>query len=626
MNEAVARHLSFGKAIVFTYGPYASICTRTYSPATDPRMMLGSAAVALSYLLALLYFMNRTRRYAIVVLLVFLATFSSTETLLLSYAFLLVACVVRHLNPVTGPAAAVLKSRHIFAAVGMWSTLGLLPLVKGSLLFPYAAAVVISSSLLWHHSRPWQGLSLLLIPPAASVALWLMAGQPLYNLPSFLGGTLQLTSGYTEAMSTSWVIVPDIVGNAFVLLFIVLAIVACQSIFGVRKMRPSSRRLLGLAAALFFFVTFKHGFIAVGNVSSAFATASVLMLILWLLIGDRLLLWSLVVAFVMTASTSVVRDAVLLREVHDKFGVGAGWSGAEKRADMLNFCVERAVGAYSRSTLEAAVGTYVEAWRGIRLRMSRGDDLKARFEDAKASIRTSHPLPAMRGTADIYGYEQSILLASDNEWNPRPIIQSYSAYTRELAARNEGHLRDSDSPDWVFFEIHTIGGRLPSLDDGASWSALFDNYTYESYDGRLVLLRKGRIGLAHTGYYRTYEQTCEVGQRVTLPQGSGILFAEVDLKPTWPGRLLTALFSPPQLRIELGLANGRNKSYRVISEMMETGFLLSPLVNNTEEFAELSARSGHVENVSQVRSISIVPAYGGTVLWARTYRLTVKAY
>src|ERR1700722_6265744 len=55
MNEAVTKKMSFGKGIVFTYGPYASICTQIYSPATDRRMMLGSLLLAISYVTAVLF-------------------------------------------------------------------------------------------------------------------------------------------------------------------------------------------------------------------------------------------------------------------------------------------------------------------------------------------------------------------------------------------------------------------------------------------------------------------------------------------------------------------------------------------------------------------------------------------
>ena len=42
MNESIRQNLSIGKEIVFTYGPYASIYTRAYHPATDCLMMFGS--------------------------------------------------------------------------------------------------------------------------------------------------------------------------------------------------------------------------------------------------------------------------------------------------------------------------------------------------------------------------------------------------------------------------------------------------------------------------------------------------------------------------------------------------------------------------------------------------------
>ncbi|MFH7428705.1 hypothetical protein, partial [Pseudomonas syringae group genomosp. 7] len=48
MNIATAEHLRFGKDIVFTFGPLASIYTRVYSPATDWMMLLGSALIAVA--------------------------------------------------------------------------------------------------------------------------------------------------------------------------------------------------------------------------------------------------------------------------------------------------------------------------------------------------------------------------------------------------------------------------------------------------------------------------------------------------------------------------------------------------------------------------------------------------
>jgi hypothetical protein len=241
-------------------------------------------------------------------------------------------------------------------------------------------------------------------------------------------------------------------------------------------------------------------------------------------------------------------------------------------------------------------------------------------------IRIAYPLPDFQGSGDVYTYETSVLLASNNEWNPRPVFQSYTAYTPVLARLNEQHLRGPDAPDWVLIDLQTIEGRLPSLDDGASWPALFDNYSFVSYDGHYVLMRRGPVIQAQSNYSQIHTEACRTGQTFSLPQADGLLFAEVDLKPTLLGRLLLAFFNPPQLHIVIGLASGKTEHYRVTSNMMETGFLLSPFISNTKDFAVLVDGRKNPEEEEKVKTISIAPAYGGSLFWSGTYALTLKRY
>jgi hypothetical protein len=625
MNEAVARHLTFGKQIMFTYGPYASIGTRTYSPATDRRMVLGSLFVAVSFLAGLLFLARGKRRYLILLLLLFLATFGNPELLLLSYSFLLTACAVKYMNPEAGGEPAELNWRRIFAVVLMWSTLGLLPLVKGSLLLPFAASVAIPCALFLCKRLYWQGIALLLLPIASAVGLWIYASQSLGNLPAFLRGTFSLTSGYTEAMSSSWLILPSIVGEGLVTTFLVVSALMCWSMRRANRLTVISKWALVTIFVLFLLVIFKHGFVKAGGVSSAFCSLAVLIMIVGLLQMDRCLIWSLTVATILTAGTSVMQDSVLFKEVHEKFGPGATWSG-ERRADILEFCTERAIEAYSRTTYQSTWRTFADFWEGLRLRIGQRNDLEARYAKAINDIRSGDPLPPLIGSADVYESEQSVLLASNNEWNPRPIFQSYSAYTPILARLNEQHLRGQEAPDWVLFDLQSIGGRFPALDDGVSWPALLDNYTFVSYGGQFVLLHKKPVIHAISEYSSISSQTCKTGSTVALPATDGLLFAEIDLKPTLAGKVPIALFNPPELRITVGLQNGKTLRFRTVSNMMRTGFFVSPFVGNTKEFASLMAgrRDFGVEN--EVKSISIAPTYGGPVFWSDTYELTLKHY
>ena len=124
MNEAVARHLRFGKEIIFTFGPYASIYTRFFHPATDRQMVFGSLLIGLSYVIALLYLARDRKPYLLLILILFLATFPSGDALLLSYAFLLVVCALRFTNSDDFNKDANLSWWHILTIIAMFSASG----------------------------------------------------------------------------------------------------------------------------------------------------------------------------------------------------------------------------------------------------------------------------------------------------------------------------------------------------------------------------------------------------------------------------------------------------------------------------------------------------------------------
>jgi hypothetical protein len=625
MNEAVARHMAFGRDIVFTYGPYASICTQNYHPATNGRMMWGCLLVAMSFLAALLFLSKGRKRFPILFLMLFLATFKNAEIQLLSYSFLIVICVVRAMSSNEIDSALLRNWRLVSVVVVMWSTLGLLPLIKGSLLLPIAVSVTLPPVLLLCRGRIKPAFFLFAVPVTAAVTFWSMAGQSLANLPMYVRGAVALTSGYTEAMSTSWAVLPSAIGEGLVLTFLAVSATMFWSIIRSSRLTTAGKWALIILCLVFLFVAFKHGFIATSAISSTFCSSAIFFLIIGFVYVDRFLIWSVSIMILLTCVTSIMRDPVLTEEVHEKFGVYSTWSGGN-RNDILKFCLDRAASAYSRVTYKSTWNTYKGAWDGLQERVSETNSLAIRFERAKAEIRNPYTLPALKGTADFYENDQSVLLASNNEWDPRPVIQSYSSYTPALAKLNELHLRGASAPEWVLFDLQSIGGRLPSLDDGLSWPALLDNYSFVSFDGQFLLMSKDSVVHGSSEYDWIQTETCKTGAVIALPNMDGPLFAEVELKPTLVGRLAIALFNPPQLRIALGLGDGTSRSYRVISEMMSTGFLVSPLVSNTEEVASLVAGSNLPKRNPRVDTISIAPSYGGTVFWSGTYTLTLKRY
>jgi hypothetical protein len=78
--------------------------------------------------------------------------------------------------------------------------------------------------------------------------------------------------------------------------------------------------------------------------------------------------------------------------------------------------------------------------------------------------------------------------------------------------------------------------------------------------------------------------------------------------------------------MDLTLEGGKTEKYRVISNMMTTGFFLSPLVRNTGDFAVLASGNSGSHNGNKVESFSITPSYGGTLFWSGTYTLKLKNF
>ena len=132
MNQAAAQGLSFGKEIIFTFGPYASIYTKSYHPFTDFMMLGGSLYLALSYWGCCVFLMKGTQWRWVLAFCVVLAGFmSSRDALLFSLPFVVGLLTSKIL---ISEEAGVMESKWgpVYVAL-LFAPFGLLPLIKGSI-------------------------------------------------------------------------------------------------------------------------------------------------------------------------------------------------------------------------------------------------------------------------------------------------------------------------------------------------------------------------------------------------------------------------------------------------------------------------------------------------------------
>jgi hypothetical protein len=168
------------------------------------------------------------------------------------------------------------------------------------------------------------------------------------------------------------------------------------------------------------------------------------------------------------------------------------------------------------------------------------------YRERLAEIREEYSMPKLAGTLDIYPTDEAYILASGDAWNPRPIIQSYAAWTPKLALINEQHLRTDKAPDYLLFGFLPQDKHLPSLDDGVSWTALLDNYTVARVDEQFAYLHKRDVVQYHSDLSILQEGVYKTGESVVLPEAGRPIFAAIDLEPTLFGKLMETVFKPTQ--------------------------------------------------------------------------------
>jgi hypothetical protein len=265
-------------------------------------------------------------------------------------------------------------------------------------------------------------------------------------------------------------------------------------------------------------------------------------------------------------------------------------------------------------------GSYVRLAQGIKMRTHANGRLEELHASSLRQLVAECPLPRLDGTTDIYSYRQGCLIASGNAWSPRPILQSYSAYTPALARLNAEHLKGDRAPAHIFFRVEPIDGRLPSLEDGHSWPILINDYELEKLDGDLAILGRRSEPAAGIPEPKGEFATHAMDQAIAVPK-TGAVLAEIDVRRTLLGRLASIVFKSPELAIELTLASGAQRRYRFVAGMAGAPFLFSPLVDNTREFALVAAGNPAFLSDNAIVSFRITTSSLGARFWSDQVRV-----
>lgn len=535
MNIAVGDGIQFGKDLIFTFGPLASVYTRQYYPATDTMMLIASVVIIVSLFLCCSTVL-RGRQLLLLGLPVLVSQCYQPDPILLGLPFFILVAIL------LGDREQRLQYRSM-ALVGA-AAMALLPLVKGSTTPAIAVFGTVALIALASKSRSLAGGAALVFA-GSMLGAWTVSGQAVVNLPGYFINQMPIISGYANAMSS----------KAGVYELIAYLVCALLLIVATYRFIDRSRLVITVMAAFYMFLCLKAGFIrGDGHVlEAAFA----------------LILFAYFLSLYRPNSESASLFALCL---------AVWWVTSNGHIDVAPTTMAgRFFGAVRASA------------HGIHTRLMSGrKEFDAGLAKTKREMREEAQFPTTPGDADVYSVSLSTLFAHGIKWKPRPILQSYSVYTPRLADLNNDHLRDA-GPSRVFFSLYPIDNRYPSLEEGESWLTLMSHYRPSGVVKSFAVLDRSPAPQPVSLSEPLKTEPMALGNYIGVPSTGSPIYAKIDVQPTLFGKLLSLVYKSPELHLDLIYADGRTVTYRYIAGMGQTGFILSPTISTSVEFLALQS-------------------------------------
>lgn len=625
LNETVSHDWMFGRDLFFTYGPFGFIHARMYHPETWTVVIAAWVGIAAMTADLVWRVTGHGRLKAMWRMLCGIAMLELMSRDAMAVCFSLYAFVFLEAAQLQRPDAktpSIVKTQRSFASsrrcvkliVELFQRLRLaLPILLLAVLpwakFSYfVTTAFLGCSLvavaLLQRRLPWRAALLFTACPLA----WVMTGGTLDECGEFIGSGFQLAGGYSAAMGRG----PDSVVGAIVL--ISAAVVVGLLPVWLMSRLPHSDWRRSVVVMLFFhgllFIVWKSCFVRFHAERIPVFLGTVIPLLAYGAILRRRRnsaeessearpeLENATDCFSAELMATRVRSKPwqslwhTLLQVFDCVGRRGVWptllaavllvvsaGHAELgRLNSLGGIVEGEVGPL-RDQLSAIARSVTEpAWK------------KATHEDQLDKIRIANPIPEIDGTVDVFPSKLFVAFAHGLNLQPRPVLQSYAAFTPALIERDARHFRGPNAPDHVLISVGAIDGRLPTMEDSTTWLELLSRYELTDSSSAFLRLSRRPQPTLSLNDEPVFRQTVKWNEAVELPDDlSGPVWCQIHVKPSLPGRLASILYRLPEIYLKTQVGHDRNgdRTFRLLPGSAEAGFLISPRVETRDDLCRL---------------------------------------
>ncbi|MBI4851623.1 MAG: hypothetical protein HY819_07500 [Acidobacteria bacterium] len=568
LHYAFETNKDLGKDIIFTFGPYGFLYFRHYYPSTYPFTLIAWLWFSIVFWwisLSISYRLIKNPLISIIWLasLIFLVINDRLHDTLFITFNIFICIYYFYIDE-----EKISKNLIILTL-----TLALISLIKFSFFVITVSVIfVIGLSEILKKKKP---LLLTIFISTASI-LWLLSGQSILSFPNFIISSLEISNGY-ETMAykpVNTVIIPLVLTITFFLLVV---------FFELRKRKKQWLLVISALLSIVLF-SFKAGYCR----ADGFHTSIFVKLIF------VLTLFYTIVAF-QSKEHRYLKILFVLCLIQATFSLN------------LHILSNKSITLVSdiKNTCLQIESNYISFFNIVNGKAS----LKDSYEKEQEKIRKKYSLPNLKGAVDIYAFHQQIAFAYKLDYQPRPVFQSYSAYTEKLSKINAEYLKGSRAPENILFRIETIDNRYPSLEDSLSWPELLTNYDIKEILARdsFMLMQKSNSS-RNCSFTPQKDVLTKFNQPIEVASINNTrVWIKIKINRNTLGIITSKFYQPPKITLRVSTIAGITSDYNIPILMAETGFLLSPIVTDTLDFALLASSNWQEYlDLSKVKTITVL--------------------
>jgi hypothetical protein len=591
LQLAFLQKLQFGKDLVFTMGPLGFLYVPLFvHPKLWEISFLFALFIHLLVLASLILFARKVATGFAGMALILVALPFALPVISLEYRMFFAIALLSYLVLTPDGSRRTSCVMLGFVAVLM-ATATMIKLTAFMMATGIFAAVAVISVKRKQYGQP---ILLVVVFALAWAFLWELTGQDFAYIPAYFANSMEISAGYTAGMAVD--------GKAlhFYLAILAIAVIVFSCVTSATKgnFRPL---LLAILLGGSLLVSYKQGFVRQDKSHVVY------------FFGNTMLMLAVLYPLLSKTTKNILGRALILA----CFFALAGGIYDAYRGDVL----APRFGAKSEGIPVFLKKPQVTRRLGVMslcssLSLMCDTSRQEKFQqESMAQIRHTLPLcdktlgMVAGKTIDVFPWDVALVYAYGLNWSPRPVFQSYSAYTKKLDLLNASHFGGTGSPCIILFSYKRVD-RYPIFDEPETFRTILRNYRILGTDGEFLLLERKNIGLEEKkdDYYREIgvTQYARLGQPISVPsRNEGRVFARVFLKYNWIGRIVDLLYKPSHVYIRLKerRADLTAPRYRFIPDQARNGILLSAHVHDLSGLMNLFSPDG--QRCGQIEEITI---------------------